>query len=248
MNDPKSIWLTPPLEHEMLLQTFFPERDVISILNRCGRLLWTGINQKDALLDGKPFVDGTREETMGYHVLRWIQQNKSLNGGMGPTIGCGALAHLFIAACAAYSIDARLVASAMRQATDGKVVSDITAEYWDEKKRRWIHVIPWCKGRFASGYYHWSKAMRDLGPKGSEFITFAHDVPVCPALDYFLNYVPLMTAVGVISNGNAAYVDASQPYCLYKVWDDLGADNPWKDYVVEADVEKLYGLPISANP
>lgn len=239
----KSVWVFPTGDDLAVLRSLVPDLDdktpderAYAILLWCSRCFFTGVNQKDALLDGKQLTGGRNEH--GPTIARWLIANANLNSGMGPTIDCGALAALFIALCAAWGIYAREVAASYNE------TNDITAEYWSVAQGSWVHCVPYTAGQFEqwdSDPFFGSYQECTKTQYHRNIYTYNGVPPVYRPIDYYAKLWAGKKFVtsAVILNGNAYAVQGHPTPVKMQVWvDHAERPNAWRG--VPVTQEDLY--------
>ncbi len=174
-------------------------------------VLWTGVNQPDALYNEKRFSSVFAAESMGWSILEWIEQNRAFNSGLGPTVDCATISNLYVAVLAAYGIAARRIAVLFKE--DGP---DHVAEFWGGE--RWHMVIPQLNAVYhgvrKGGLLSYLEAYED--PHNAELYSPTGGWPIHPAMDKAreLYHTFQCTKAAYALNGNACNVDGTTPTYL----------------------------------
>ncbi len=168
---------------------------------------WTGINQPDALSNGKPFY-----ADIGWKILEWIEQNKACNSGIGPTVDCATMANLYVSVLAAYKIAARRIAVLFQGGGP-----DHVAEFSIEDGR-WCMVIPHLNAAFLSARKGTLMSYLDawMDQPNADFTSPTDGWPMCRSMDSARESYRqvLFTKAAYALNGNAVNIDGTTPVLL----------------------------------
>lgn len=199
-------------------------------------VLWTGVNQLDALYNGKPFSSVFAAQSMAWSILEWIEQNQAFNSGLGPTVDCAVISNLYVGILAAYGIPARRIAVLFEHDGPDHIAEACIEGHWFMVVPQLNAVFP--SGRSKGGLMSYRQAWEDS--IYANFESETGDWPMHRVMDKARELYRTFqcTKAAYALNGNACNVNGAQPVYLSLTPNEVDG-GAW---MAAPSVQKIAGL------